>query len=75
MLGPGRGGPVINARPGYWDVNSCAWVGAEPMYVVPPARPAEHTHDRALGAAGVDVPAPRADVDSAAPLVPEAPAG
>ena len=23
-------------KPGYWDVERCAWVGAEPTYVVPP---------------------------------------
>ncbi len=49
---------MINVRPGYWDVDSCSWVGVDPVYVVPPLRHAEHPHDRAFGAADVtDVPA------------------
>jgi hypothetical protein len=48
---------VISARPGYWDVDRCSWVGVDPVYVVPPLRHADHPHDRAPGA----VPAPRAD--------------
>jgi hypothetical protein len=39
-------GTVVNTRPGYWDVDRCTWVGVEPMYVVPPARPAAHPSDR-----------------------------
>ena len=66
---------VINVRPGYWDVDSCSWVGVDPVYVVPPLRHAEHPHDRAFGvadAAGVpDVPEQRADEIV---LEPEAPA-
>ena len=56
---------MINARPGYWDVDRCTWVGVEPAYVVPPVRAAEHTHDRTVGAADAtlaaetEVPAPR----------------
>jgi hypothetical protein len=37
---------MINAKPGYWDVDRCSWVGVDPMYVVPPLRHAEHPHDR-----------------------------
>ena len=66
---------VINVRPGYWDVDSCAWVGVDPVYVVPPLRHAEHPHDRAFGSAGVTeeaaVPEQRADEIV---LEPEAPA-
>ncbi len=66
---------MINVRPGYGDVDSCAWVGVDPVYVVPPLRHAEHPHDRAFGvadAAGVpDVPEQRADEIV---LEPEAPA-
>jgi hypothetical protein len=51
---------VISARPGYWDVDRCSWVGVDPVYVVPPLRHADHPHDRAPGG----VPAPRADSDS-----------
>jgi hypothetical protein len=49
---------VINARPGYWDVDRCSWVGVDPVYVVPPLRHADHAHDRSLGTA---VPGPRTD--------------
>jgi hypothetical protein len=63
---------VINARPGYWDMDRCSWVGVEPTYVVPPRRHAEHPHDRAFGTAGVsDLPEPRPDEIV---LEPEAPA-
>jgi hypothetical protein len=58
---------VINARPGYWDVDRCSWVGVDPVYVVPPLRHAEHPHDRSPGAA--EVPAPR--TGDAAPLAVE----
>jgi hypothetical protein len=59
--------PVINARPGYWDVDRCSWVGVDPVYVVPPLRHADHPHDRSPGAP--DVPAPRAaDDDVALPV-------
>jgi hypothetical protein len=51
---------VISARPGYWDVDRCSWVGVDPVYVVPPLRHADHPHDRAPGG----VPAPRVDSDS-----------
>ena len=50
---------VINVRPGYWDVDSCSWVGVDPVYVVPLLRHAEHPHDRAFGS--VDVPEQRSD--------------
>jgi hypothetical protein len=63
MLGPTKGvAAVISARPGYWDVDRCSWVGVDPVYVVPPLRHAEHPHDRAPGAA---VPAPRTEDDTA----------
>ena len=56
---------MINARPGYWDVDRCSWVGVDPVYVVPPLRHAERPHDRAPGQA--EVPAPRAgDTEPAA---------
>jgi hypothetical protein len=50
---------VINARPGYWDMDRCSWVGVEPTYVVPPLRHADHAHDRVVGAPLPRVPAPR----------------
>lgn len=50
---------MINARPGYWDLDRCSWVGVEPTYVIPPARPAEHPHDRAIGVPEYVVPPPR----------------
>jgi len=56
---------VINARPGYWDVDRCSWVGVDPVYVVPPLRHADRPHDRSLGTA--DLPAPRS-ADDDAPL-------
>jgi hypothetical protein len=58
--------PVINARPGYWDVDRCSWVGVDPVYVVPPLRHADHPHDRATGTATAEVPEPR--TGDAAPL-------
>jgi hypothetical protein len=48
---------MINARPGYWDMDRCSWVGVEPTYVVPPLRHAEHPPARVAGRPGV--PAPR----------------
>jgi hypothetical protein len=52
---------MINARPGYWDVDRCSWVGVDPVYVVPPLRHAEHTHDRSVSTP--EVPAPRVAED------------
>jgi hypothetical protein len=49
---------MINARPGYWDMDRCSWVGVEPTYVVPPLRHADHPHDRVAGRPG-QVPASR----------------
>ena len=73
MLDPAEVGNVmINARPGYWDMDRCSWVGVEPTYVVPPLRHAEHPHDRVAGRPGPAVPAPRhrreepAELDSGA---------
>ena len=41
--GPTEGvAAMISARPGYWDVDRCSWVGVDPVYVVPPLRHAEH---------------------------------
>jgi len=50
---------VISARPGYWDMDRCSWVGVEPTYVVPPLRHADHAHERVVGAPLPRVPAPR----------------
>ena len=52
---------MINAQPGYWDVDRCCWVGSDPVYVVPPLRHAEHPHDRVPGAA--ELPEPRSGTD------------
>lgn len=30
-----------SSLPGYWDFRSCAWVGAEPVYLMPPRRTPE----------------------------------
>ena len=27
---------AMSEKPGYWDVNRCAWVGAAPTNVLPP---------------------------------------
>ena len=54
---------MISARPGYWDVDRCSWVGVDPVYVVPPLRHADHTHDRAPGAV---VPEPRSEDETEA---------
>ena len=53
----------MNARPGYWDVEQCAWVGAEPTNVVPPAPASpEATAETAVPTprTGAEVPAPSA---------------
>ncbi|HET9944497.1 MAG TPA: hypothetical protein VFR56_02515 [Actinomycetes bacterium] len=60
------GNVMINARPGYWDMDRCSWVGVEPTYVVPPLRHADHPHDRVAGQAGI--PAPRHRREEPAPL-------
>ena len=66
---------MLTVRPGYGAADSCAWVGVDPVYVVPPLRHAEHPHDRAFGSAGVTeaaaVPEQRA---AEIVLEPEAPA-
>jgi hypothetical protein len=60
---------MVNAKPGYWDVDRCSWVGVDPQYVVPPVRPAPHTHDRVVGADGVqpaaELPEPRPATEAA----------
>ena len=61
----------MNARPGYWDVEQCAWVGAEPTHVAPPAPASpEAPVDAAL-------PAPRtgAEVPDQVPAAAESTAG
>ena len=60
---------MVSARPGYWDVDRCSWVGVDPVYVVPPLRHADHTRDRAPGA---DVPAPRTADEALTDLKPGA---
>jgi hypothetical protein len=50
---------MVNTRPGYWDLDRCAWVVADPTVPAPPVRHAEHPHDR-------DIAAPRT-----APRLPE----
>ena len=47
----------MNAKPGYWDVDRCAWVGTDPATLVPPMRHAEHPHERDI----VALPEPRAE--------------
>ena len=59
----------MSARPGYWDVDRCSWVGVDPVYVVPPLRHADHAHDRAPGA---EVPAPRTEDEALVDLQPGA---
>ena len=64
---------MINARPGYWDVDRCSWVGVDPVYVVPPLRHADHPHDRVPGALDEAVPSQREAEDNL-DHEPEAPA-
>jgi hypothetical protein len=66
--------PVINARPGYWDVDRCSWVGVDPVYVVPPLRHADHPHDRATGPAEVPEPRTGEEAPATVDLEPGAPA-
>jgi hypothetical protein len=51
--------PVINARPGFWDIDRCSWVGVEPSYVVPPLRHADHPPERVAAGREPRVPAAR----------------
>jgi hypothetical protein len=64
---------MINARPGYWDVDRCSWVGVDPVYVVPPLRHADHPHDRVPSALDEAVPSPR-EADDSRDFETEAPA-
>ena len=55
---------MVTARRGYWDVERCAWVMAEPRYVGPPTRtgePAGPAADAPVDPAPVtgELPAPR----------------
>lgn len=66
---------MVNARPGYWDIDRCSWVGVEPMYVVPPARTGPHTLDRVPEGTAVapGLPAPREEPAVSVDPVAEAP--
>ena len=60
---------MVNARPGYWDVDRCAWVGAEPAYVVPVSRTASANHGpiaigSAEGPTEVELATPRDAADA-----------
>lgn len=50
---------MVNARPGYWDVDRGIWVGVEPVGVTPLALAREHAPDRVPDEAAVHLPAPR----------------
>lgn len=50
---------MADGRAGYWDVDRCAWVGAEPRYVVPPAAAADPPPAGPARKATAAVPAPR----------------
>ena len=72
------GGSGMNGRPGYWDTEACAWMGAEPIHVVPPV-PASACSAAPAGAqTGTDddpaaVPPPRITAESKTPPHPVAP--
>ncbi|HEX6920726.1 MAG TPA: hypothetical protein VF314_10885 [Actinomycetes bacterium] len=51
---------MIKAKQGYWDVNTCAWVGADPAHDVPTSRHAD-PHD-----ADAPVPEQRAAIGETA---------
>ena len=64
----------MNARPGYWDIEACAWVGAEPTHVVPPV-PLPPVPDTLVEDS---VPAPRSGAETApgpTPVAAESAAG
>ena len=76
----------MNARPGYWDIEACTWVGAEPTHIVPPvpalarsAADAGDTHvdtDTDTEPAAVPTPRTRAEpVTSVRVVVADATAG
>ena len=52
---------MINARPGYWDIATCSWVGAEPTDLGPPVLRSETpaSADDRTGPGTAEVPAPR----------------
>ena len=52
---------MINARPGYWDVDRCSWLGVDPVYVMPLLRHGDRPYDRSVSTP--DLPAPRAADD------------
>ena len=53
----------MNARPGYWDIETCTWVGAQSTHVVPPG-PDAPVED--------SVPAPRTRAETASGSTPVA---
>ena len=59
---------MTNARPGYWDIERCEWVGAEPTHVAPPmaAPPVPETPVED------SVPAPRGGAETAPGSIPVA---
>jgi hypothetical protein len=54
---------MVNTRPGYWDLDRCAWVVADPTVPAPPLRHAEHAHERDIAARAERpaVPEPRTE--------------
>ena len=58
----------MNARPGYWDIETCTWVGAEPTHVVPPV-PVRPVPDTPVEDS---VPAPRSGAETASGSTPVA---
>jgi len=58
----------VAEKPGYWDVHRCAWVGAEPTYVVPPL-PEPAADEPSLPADEAAVPEQRPAIAIASPLV------
>lgn len=62
---------MISARPGYWDLDRCSWIGVDPSSLSAPVRRADNAHIR--GVAGTTseapgVPEPRTE-DESAPAV------
>jgi hypothetical protein len=62
---------MISAKPGYWDLDRCSWIGVDPSSLTSPVRHADHAHVRDVAspeAGAPSVPEPRTE-DESSPAV------
>jgi hypothetical protein len=58
---------MISAKPGYWDLDRCSWIEADPSSLASPVRNAEHAHVRDVAAtvpSAPNIPEPRTEDES-----------